>query len=153
MVKALAQGKLDIRKDAEKLQGAYHEIIETINTAIDNIAEPLRKTGNVMNLMKDSDLAIRMLGEYLRKLQLLRDNINSMIKTVTGLLLQISSSAEISAIASAKISEIAEILASSTKANSAQVDEIAEAIEETSRIISEMQWGLPTLPRLPNSIN
>lgn len=139
--RALAQGRLDFRSDSEKFQGVYREIIETINTAIDNIAEPLREIGNVMNLMKDGDLTIRILGEYLGELHLLRDNINLMAESVSGLLLQISSSADISASAAAEISAIAETLAASAAENSAQVDEIASAIEEMSRTISENAMG------------
>lgn len=139
--KALAQGKLDIQSDIDKFQGAYREIIETINTAIDNIAESLREVGNVMNLMKEGDLTTRMLGEYRGELQLLRDNINSMAGSLSALLLQISSAADISASSAAEISAIAETLAASAAENSAQVDEIASAIEEMSRTISENAIG------------
>ncbi|MCX7908484.1 MAG: methyl-accepting chemotaxis protein [Ignavibacteria bacterium] len=139
--KALAEGNLDIRVDSSQHQGTYKNIIETINTAVDNIAEPLQETGNVVNLMKDGDLTVRMFGQYLGELKRLKDNINIMADSLNQLLLQISSSADISATAAAQISAIAETLAASAAENSAQVDEIATAIEEMSRTIAENAMG------------
>ena len=139
--KALGEGRLDFRADSSKHQGKYKEIIETINTAIDNIAEPLQETGSVMDYMRDGDLTVRMLGEYAGELQRLKENINTMAEAISSVLLQISSSADVTASAAAEISAIAETLAASAAENSAQVDEIATAIEEMSRTISENAMG------------
>ncbi|ROL56998.1 HAMP domain-containing protein [Bacteroidetes/Chlorobi group bacterium Naka2016] len=139
--KALAEGNLDFRADASKHQGVFKQIIETINKATDNIAEPLQETGNVMNFMKDGDLTVRMLGQYAGELQRLKENINIMADSISNLLLQISGSADVTASAAAEISAIAETLAASAAENSAQVDEIATAIEEMSRTISENALG------------
>ena len=139
--KALGEGRLDFRADSSKHQGKYKEIIETINTAIDNIAEPLQETGSVMDYMRDGDLTVRMLGEYAGELQRLKENINAMAEAISSVLLQISSSADVTASAAAEISAIAETLAASAAENSAQVDEIATAIEEMSRTISENAMG------------
>jgi methyl-accepting chemotaxis protein len=139
--KALGEGRLDFRADSSKHQGKYKEIIETINTAIDNIAEPLQETGSVMDYMRDGDLTVRMLGEYAGELQRLKENINAMAEAISSVLLQISSSADVTASAAAEISAITETLAASAAENSAQVDEIATAIEEMSRTISENAMG------------
>jgi len=139
--KALGEGRLDFRADSSKHQGKYKEIIETINSAIDNIAEPLQETGSVMDYMRDGDLTVRMLGEYAGELQRLKENINTMAEAISSVLLQISSSADVTASAAAEISAIAETLAASAAENSAQVDEIATAIEEMSRTISENAMG------------
>ena len=139
--KALGEGRLDFRADSSKHQGKYKEIIETINTAIDHIAEPLQETGSVMDYMRDGDLTVRMLGEYAGELQRLKENINAMAEAISSVLLQISSSADVTASAAAEISAIAETLAASAAENSAQVDEIATAIEEMSRTISENAMG------------
>jgi len=139
--KALGEGRLDFRADSSKHQGKYKEIIETINTAIDKIAEPLQETGSVMDYMRDGDLTVRMLGEYAGELQRLKENINAMAEAISSVLLQISSSADVTASAAAEISAIAETLAASAAENSAQVDEIATAIEEMSRTISENAMG------------
>jgi len=139
--KALGEGRLDFRADSSKHQGKYKEIIETINSAIDNIAEPLQETGSVMDYMRDGDLTVRMLGEYAGELQRLKENINAMAEAISSVLLQISSSADVTASAAAEISAIAETLAASAAENSAQVDEIATAIEEMSRTISENAMG------------
>ncbi len=139
--KALAEGNLNIRADINAHSGAFQDIISTINKAIDNIAEPLQETGNVMNFMKEGDLTVRMLGQYLGELHKLKENINIMAESLSSILQQISSSADISATAAAEISAIAETLAASAAENSAQVDEIATAIEEMSRTISENSIG------------
>lgn len=139
--KALAECNLDFRADATKHQGVFKQIIETINQATDNIAEPLQETGNVMNFMKDGDLTVRMLGQYAGELQRLKEDINIMADSISNLLLQISGSADVTASAAAEISAIAETLAASAAENSAQVDEIATAIEEMSRTISENAMG------------
>ncbi|MGQ9819776.1 MAG: methyl-accepting chemotaxis protein [Candidatus Kapaibacteriales bacterium] len=139
--KALASGKLDIRSNPEQFQGAYREIIETFNEAINSITEPFQEAMNVLNIMKDGDLTVRILGEYLGEFQILSENINKMAESISGLLLQISSSADISASAAAEISAIAETIATSASENSSQVDEIASATEEMSRTISENAMG------------
>lgn len=138
---ALAQGNLEFRADSTRHQGVFKQIIETINQAVDNIAEPLQETGNVMNFMKDGDLTVRMLGQYAGELQKLKEDINMMADSISNLLLQISGSADVTASAAAEISAIAETLAASAAENSAQVDEIATAIEEMSRTISENAMG------------
>ncbi|MCX7879845.1 MAG: methyl-accepting chemotaxis protein [Ignavibacteria bacterium] len=139
--KAIADGNLNIRSDSAKHQGAFLEIIDTINNAVDNIAEPLQETAKVMNFMKEGDLTVRMLGNYSGELQKLKENINIMAESLSALLLQISSSAEISATAASEISAIADTLAASSAENSAQIDELASAIEEMSRTISENALG------------
>ncbi|MGB9912726.1 MAG: methyl-accepting chemotaxis protein, partial [Candidatus Kapaibacteriota bacterium] len=141
LANALAQGNLDIRADSSRHQGVFKQIIDTINSAVDNIADPLQETGNVLNFMKDGDLTVRMLGQYAGELQKLKDNLNLMADSISSLLLQISGSADVTASAAAEISAIAETLAASAAENSAQVDEIATAIEEMSRTISENAMG------------
>ncbi|WNV06132.1 methyl-accepting chemotaxis protein [Candidatus Methylospira mobilis] len=86
MIQAAAEGRLDIRADVSKHQGEYKKLVQGVNDTVNNIAEPLKiASGYIDQIAKGvipPAITADSKGEYL----VIRDNLNVLVRTVSGLL-------------------------------------------------------------------
>ncbi len=65
LVKAATEGRLGVRSDADKQQGAYRKIIEGMNETLDTIVEPLKATAESASTLSSSSGELTALSQQM----------------------------------------------------------------------------------------
>ncbi|HPP39987.1 MAG TPA: methyl-accepting chemotaxis protein [Candidatus Kapabacteria bacterium] len=134
---AAEEGKLEVRADIDKHEGAYKELIKSFNNTLNSVITPIKEAGQVLGIMAMGDLTVRMLGDYKGDLSKLKDDINSLADSLNGLIQQVNELVNNTASSAAEISATAESIATASQEQSSQADEVASAVEEMTRTITE----------------
>ncbi len=135
--KAAVEGRLDTRADASKHQGDFCKIVQGVNDTLDAVIEPIKEASQVLGIMATGDLTVRMLGDYRGDLAKLKQDINMLADSLSGLIQQVNELVDNTASSATEISATAEGLAAASQEQSAQADEVASAVEQMSRTITE----------------
>lgn len=88
LIKAAAVGDLDTRADANKYQGDFRKLVEGVNNTIANIAEPLKVTSGYIDQIAKGVIPPAITTDYKGEYRVIRDNLNGLVKTASGLLEQ-----------------------------------------------------------------
>ena len=134
---ALGNGNIEFRMDASKHQGNFHQIINSMNVAWDKIYQPLSETVKVLQEMSKGNLTIRVVGEYKNDMKSFTGYVNVLGDSLSHLITQLNEAILVVASASAEISATVETIATSIQTQSLQTDEIAAAMEEMSRTVTD----------------
>jgi len=134
---AAVEGKILTRADASKHQGDFRKIVQGVNDTLDAVIEPIKEASQVLGIMATGDLTARMLGDYRGDLAKLKQDINMLADSLSGLIQQVNELVDNTASSATEISATAEGLAAASQEQSAQADEVASAVEEMSRTITE----------------
>ncbi|MEJ5244338.1 MAG: methyl-accepting chemotaxis protein [Bacteroidota bacterium] len=134
---AAVDGRLDTRADALKHQGDFRKIVQGVNDTLNAVIEPIKEASQVLGIMATGDLTARMLGDYRGDLAKLKQDINMLADSLSGLIRQVNELVDNTASSATEISATAEGLAAASQEQSAQADEVASAVEQMSRTITE----------------
>ncbi|MGZ8159140.1 MAG: methyl-accepting chemotaxis protein [Methylobacter sp.] len=85
---AAAEGQLDTRADVSKHAGDFRKLVQGINDAIGNIAEPMKVTSDYIEQIAKGSIPTVITTNYKGEYRVIRDNLNALIKTANGLLTQ-----------------------------------------------------------------
>jgi methyl-accepting chemotaxis protein len=76
---AAQQGNLEVRGDAARFRGAFHELVAGVNATIDAGTTPVREARRVLDQVAARDLTARMRGAYAGEHAVLADSLNSAV--------------------------------------------------------------------------
>ncbi|MDF3001250.1 MAG: chemotaxis methyl-accepting receptor [Bacillota bacterium] len=79
---AAVEGNLEIRGDAGRFQGGYYDIVAGVNAALDSLINPLKVAANYMDRISKGDIPPEITEDYRGDFDLIKDNINTCIRTV-----------------------------------------------------------------------
>jgi len=130
-------GNLNCRIDSAKYNGSYKSVIEKLNALLDAIHSPLLEGENVLRLMANGDLTVRMNGEYKGEYKSIKDNINLLGESLSNVIFEVNKALNSTIGISNEISESTEIMASGTKKLSSQTEEVVSSVEEMTQTIFE----------------
>jgi len=88
LIQAAAEGQLDTRADASKHTGDFRKLVQGINDAITNIAEPLKVTSGYINQIAQGVIPAAITTHYKGEYLVIRDNLNGLIRLMGDLLAQ-----------------------------------------------------------------
>ncbi len=137
LVEAALAGQLQTRAEANRHQGDFRKIIGGVNETLDAVIDPINEAGTALERMAGGDLTARMKGNYKGDLSKLKNNLNSMGKSLSEVMMRVADAVSTVASATLQISSTSETMASAAQEQSAQADEVASAVEEMSRTITE----------------
>jgi len=86
LVESAKTGKMDVRIQPGKFEGAYRELCDAINEMLGSLVAPVREGTSVLTRIAAGDLSARVEGEYLGDHAVLRDSVNGTIDTIRGLI-------------------------------------------------------------------
>jgi methyl-accepting chemotaxis protein len=127
---AATQGKLKVRSEADRFEGAYAEIVRGINRTLDVIIEPLSEASSVLQDMAKRDVSVRMTGRYQGDLECLKQAINQAAQNLDEALKQVSLSVEHVASASEQISVGSQALSQSASEQAGSLEEVSSRLLE-----------------------
>jgi methyl-accepting chemotaxis protein len=79
------RGKLTVRADAGRHQGAYRKIIEGVNQTLDAVTGPLHMAAECVERISKGDIPARITGTYHGDFNLLKNNLNTCIDSINAL--------------------------------------------------------------------
>jgi len=91
LINAAAEGRLSVRADAEKHQGAYRNIIEGFNATLDAITKPINEAAQVLGEVSRGNLDTCVTGDLKGDYALIKDSLNATIKSLNDYIGEISS--------------------------------------------------------------
>jgi methyl-accepting chemotaxis protein len=83
---AAAEGKLTVRADAARHQGAYRKIVEGVNMTLDAVIGPLHMAAECVERIGRGDIPGKIANHYSGDFDTLRNSLNSCIAGLGGLL-------------------------------------------------------------------
>jgi methyl-accepting chemotaxis protein len=135
--KAGVEGKLSTRGNAVNFKGGYREILQGVNETLDAVIKPVQEGAGVLEIMAKGDLTPRVTSNYLGDHQILKNSINKMGESVSGILNQVKEAVAATASAANQISSSTEQMAAGAQEQSSQATEVAGAVEQMTKTIYE----------------
>jgi methyl-accepting chemotaxis protein len=137
LTNSAVSGELTVRGEVEKFEGSYKEIISGVNQTLDAVITPIKEGSEVLKIMANGDLTIRVNGNYKGDHQIMKNSINTVADSLGKALTDVSEAVSSTASASSQISSSAEEMAAGSQEQSSQTSEIATAIEQMSKTVLE----------------
>jgi methyl-accepting chemotaxis protein len=140
LTEAAKEGKLDVRGDSSKFEGAFKELVGGINGTLEETIKPIKESAEVLEVMSTGDLTVRVNGDYKGDHQIMKNSINDLGDSLSSVIADVTGAVSATASASAEISSTSEEMAAGAQEQSAQAGEVASAIEQmTSTILQTSQ--------------
>lgn len=131
------EGRLNYRAEPGMHKGEFREIITGVNATLDAAILPINDSIKVIEQMARGDFGIRINENYRGEHQKLKENINRLADSMSGILKEVSEAIEATASASGQISTSTEEMSAGAQEQSQQTVEVAGAVEEMTRTIME----------------
>jgi methyl-accepting chemotaxis protein len=134
---AAVDGNLKVRINTEKFSGDFKQIVDGINSTLDEVIKPINESTKVLSLIAEGDLRAQVIGNYKGDHQQLKNDINSLVDSLSDLVRRITESSEAIASSASEISSSSELMAAGAHEQSMQANEVAAAVEEMTQTINE----------------
>ena len=128
--KSAEEGDLKHRIDNSQLEGAWVDMTDGINRAVDNILKPVDEAVGVIKKMADGDLSDSMKGVYKGDHAILKDSLNATIDSLNELLLQVNMSVEQVNSGAEQVSDASQSLSQGSTEQAASLEEISSSMQE-----------------------
>jgi len=128
---ALNNGNLKARAKSENAEGDNKILLQSFNSAIENIIKPMNEAIDCLTQMADGDLRDEIRGDYKGDLATFKDSMNTTLDSLNDLLSQIVTAAN-------QVQNGATQVSDSSQALSQGATEQASSLEEVSSSITEM---------------
>jgi methyl-accepting chemotaxis protein len=135
LIKANKEGNLSLRGNASKFEGEWGNLIAGINSILDAVLAPIYASGDVLKYMASGDFTKPVEGNFKGDHQIIKDNINTVIASLSEVLNEISQTVLYTASASNQISASVEEMAAGSGEQTQQISEIAGSIEQMTKTI------------------
>jgi methyl-accepting chemotaxis protein len=139
LVKAAAQGELDVRVDETRFQGEFREILHGMNSILMGFVTPIRDIATTLKLVANKDLSEAVEAEYPGIYGRLRNDVNLAVTNMRAAIEQINESAIQFAEGSRTIAESAQTMAQGAQTQSASVEEMSASTEELARSVGAVK--------------
>ncbi len=137
LVKEANNGNLKARANTSKFAGVWSELLQNVNSMLDEVIMPVNEGVNVLKIVATGDLTARVTGNYQGDHQQIKISINQVCESLSRLITEVRESVQATASASTQISSSTEEMAAGSQEQSAQVTDVAGSIEEMTKTIIE----------------
>ncbi len=86
LIKATVEGKLSTRGDASKFVGGWGELVTGVNSLVDAFVRPINVTAEYVDRISKGDIPPKIVDTYNGDFNEIKNNLNSAIDTMNGLL-------------------------------------------------------------------
>ena len=131
LIRAAQCGQLDARGNSAPFDGSWGELIDGINNIFDAVAEPVRGTRHILQVMADGSLTNTLDGDFQGEFAELQENVNSTIQRLRETIGPIQEAADL-------ISTSASEIASGNTNLSSRTEQQASALEETASSMEQL---------------
>ncbi|MHB1073852.1 MAG: methyl-accepting chemotaxis protein [Gemmatimonadaceae bacterium] len=130
LLDAARHGRLDARGDASRFHGAYRQIVEGMNEAIEALTAPVAEAAAVLDRVASRDLAARMTGSYQGDHARIKEAMNSAVANLDAALVQVNTGALQVQAAATQIASGSQSLAAGSSEQAASLQEMAANVSQ-----------------------
>jgi methyl-accepting chemotaxis protein len=130
LTKAATEGDLEVRGEADKFEGLYHQIVSGINQTLDAMVAPLGETIQVLDRMADNDYTSVMNEDYQGAFLKLARAVNGVQETLNQVLSEINIAAVQIASGSRQVADGSEQLSQGATEQASSIEELSATIME-----------------------
>lgn len=130
LVDAARHGQLSMRGQDNRYEGAFRQLVASINGMLDTIVAPVREASRVLGQIAERDLTSRVQGNYEGDFDHLKEAINTAVRNLDEALSHVAAGADQVAAASEQISHGSQGLASSTSQQAASIEEVSASVQQ-----------------------
>ncbi len=130
LAQAAADGHLSSRADATKHYGGYRKIVEGINLLLERIAVPMKEASEALSRIASNDLSVRVQGNYKGEYARLKEDINKMVRDLSGSMGSFLQTATSIASASEELTANGQQMAGHAEQTARQSNTVSTAAEE-----------------------
>ena len=127
---AARQGRLDERGDVGRFTGAYRQLVEGINSTLDEVLAPVTEASDTLERMADRDLSARMVGEYRGDHARIKNALNQAAANLEDALSEVRCSSQEVASAARQINSGSQELADATSAQAGSLEEVSASLQQ-----------------------
>jgi methyl-accepting chemotaxis protein len=131
------EGQLSVRGNADKFKGGYKEIVTGINATLDAVITPIKEGVEILEIISQGDLTVRVTSDYQGDHKLIKESINKVADSLSTAMSDVSDAVQAAASASGQISSSTEEMAAGASEQTQQATEVAGAVEEMTKTILE----------------
>lgn len=131
LTQAACAGDFALRGQPEKFEHDFRLMVENLNTMMATSDTNLAKLSELLRAIADGDLTVRMSGNYHGVFAAMRDDANSTVHRLTGIVSQIQTTSN-------SIGFAAEDIASSNQELARRSDQQATNLEQTAASMEEL---------------
>jgi methyl-accepting chemotaxis protein len=162
LTRAAALGNLAARGQADRFDGAYHELVQGINHTLDAVLEPMNEASAVLEQVAAGDFTKQVQGDYRGDHAKIKTNLNRTVENLRTMLARVqqtsttvaatsqqirSSSEQMAGVAEETTRQVQSVSAASQQAGT-NVQTVAVAAEEMSSTIAEISRQLQEALRI-----
>jgi len=136
LIAAGRAGKLSVRGDAAKFEGAYRELIAGTNALLDAVVEPVRAAREVLEQVAQRDLTVRVEGVYQGEHAAVTQALNTALDNIEGAFASLSATITQVNAAGAEIGSGSSELASGSSDQAGALDQVTQrlhAVDERTK--------------------
>ncbi|MGB0717611.1 MAG: methyl-accepting chemotaxis protein, partial [Phycisphaerae bacterium] len=138
LVEATRQGDLKARASLDGLDGEFRNLVHGVNDMLDAIVAPINEAMQVLEQLANRNLTRSVNGNYRGDYQVIKDNINAVVKNMSAAIGQIMESANQFTDGSKIVSEGANSLSEGAQTQSANVEEMSASIQALNQMIQSV---------------
>ena len=127
---AAREGRLGVRGDAARAEGAYRELLAGFNATLDAIIAPVQDARVVLGRVAERDLTARITATYAGEHALLADTVNVAASQLEQALSEVALGAQQVAAASGQIASGSQALAQGAGEQASALEEMAASLQE-----------------------
>ena len=137
LVAAAAQGDFAVRGDADRFEYDFHAMVDGLNRLMRTADENLADVSRVLQAIARGDLTARMDGEFHGVFAQMRDDANTTVAQLTGIVSRIQEASGAIGTASSEIASGNDDLSRRTEQQAANLEETAASMEELTSTVRQ----------------
>jgi methyl-accepting chemotaxis protein len=132
LVTAGREGRLQVRANAGQLQGAYREIVEGVNEALDSVLVPIDEASRILDRVAKRDLTVRMTGDYRGDYDRIKRSLNQALDNLSGALREVLATTEQVGIAADEVSRESDYLARGSGEQATSLSQLSHSLQRVT---------------------
>jgi methyl-accepting chemotaxis protein len=134
---AALEGRLNVRADGSRHQGAYGKIIQGFNDTLNSVILPINEVVEVLTRVEQGDLTHSVKGAYQGQLDGFKDTVNNTIAKLAQTIAEVIVAANQLGGASEQISATSQSLSQASSEQAASVEETSASVEQMSASVNQ----------------
>lgn len=130
-------GKLDVRGNAGKFNGAYQDIVTGVNKTIDAMVGPINEASGALEKIAGKDMTARMMGAYQGDFAKIKESLNLAVENLDKALHQVAIGADQVASASVQVSTGGQSLSQGASEQASSLEEVSSSLQEMSSMTKQ----------------
>jgi methyl-accepting chemotaxis protein len=137
VIEAAKAGRLSVRGDASRFDGAFRQLVLGLNETLDAAVAPITEASAVLDKVADRNLTVRVTGDYKGDHAQIKNALNTTLDNLQEALSQVSVGAEQVTAAATQIANGSQSLAQGASEQAGSLEEISSSLEEMASMTKQ----------------